>query len=143
MTSGPREVSLSTGQWVPLTLTLGTYSCTQEVQTLGHTCGMLEGQSASGVQQHRWPRLWQPQEAVGERGRVREKESGRHSGGLLETCRNLLGASLPATAGRTEPWKHCLTPKLYSVPLISWNGKHLFSFTRGKKINWENQHELL
>ena len=64
MNSGPGEVSVSTGWWVPLTLTLGTYDCAQEVQSLAHTCGMLGEQSASGVQQCRWPRLWQPHKAV-------------------------------------------------------------------------------
>lgn len=55
-TSGPGEVCVSTGWWVPVTLALGTHGCAQDVQSLAQGCGMSQKQSASGVQQRRWPR---------------------------------------------------------------------------------------
>ena len=64
MTSGPGEVRVSTGWWVPVTLALGTYGCAQDVQSLVQDCGVSQRQSALGVQQRRWPRLWQPHEGV-------------------------------------------------------------------------------
>lgn len=95
-TSGPGEMHVSTGWRVPVTLTLGTCGCAQDVQSLAQDRGVSQRQSAPGVQQCRWPRLWQPHEAVSEGPLDKGAEPERRRiagtwGALLETSRNLLG----------------------------------------------------
>ena len=80
-TSGPGEVPVSTGWRVPITLALGIYSCAQDVQSLAQGRGVSQRQSAPGVQQHRWPRLWKPHKAMSE-GPL-DKEADPERRGLL------------------------------------------------------------
>ena len=95
-TSGPGEVPVSTGWRVPITLALGIYSCAQDVQSLAQGRGVSQRQSAPGVQQHRWPRLWKPHKAMSEGPLDKGADPERRRiagtwGALLETSRNLLG----------------------------------------------------
>lgn len=93
MTWGPGEGSLSTGRWVPLALTLGTSGHMPSAESCLHP-GPLGAQVASGVQQRRWPRLWQSQKTESE-GSLEVREEEDRPGcqeDLPETSKNLLGA---------------------------------------------------
>ena len=142
-TSGPGEMCVSTGWWVPVTLALGTYGCAQDVQSLAQGCGVSQKQSASGVQQHRWPRLWQPQEAVSEGPLDEGAEPERRRmagtrGPLLESSRNLL-RGLHFLLLQVEPNQRN-TVRLCSQILSI--GNFFFFCFRGNQVNLTIQWEL-